>query len=449
MKLDKLNEIKVNIIDIDYQGLGIAKVNNFPVFVENALPGEDVLCIPTRVTKNLAYARNIKIYNKSLRRNDNICPYYEKCGGCNIMHLNYDYQLEYKTKVTKETIKKVSGLEPIVRDCQANPNIYAYRNKIQVPLAYKDGNIISGFYEAKSHNIVPMKNCMIEPSFSSEIIEYIKECLKEYNVSIYDESLNEGLIRHIMLRVSSINEVMLVLVITKEFKSLDLIISKIKDKFKKIVSIYVNINNKKTNVVLGDKFILKYGSEYLLENINGLNFYVHPNSFLQINHKQCENLYQKAIEYANINSSDVVIDAYCGIGSITLNIAKKAKKVYGIEIVPEAIMNAKANMKLNNIENATFICGKCEDEITKLVKKEKVDVIVFDPPRKGCDIKFLETVIKMEIPKIVYISCKTSTFARDVKILCDNGYELLEVTPFDLFSHQTHTECCGILVKKR
>lgn len=443
-----LDVLDFNIVDVDYLGLGIAKVDGFPVFIDNALPGEIVRAEVSRVTKNLATAKNLEILKKSENRNDKICPYYSSCGGCNIMHMNYDYQLDFKTKITTDTIRKVSGLTPKINRCEANPNIFGYRNKIQVPLGIRDGEIVSGFYEEKSHNIVPMSGCYIEPTLSSEIIEYVKKLLKKYDVSIYDESINKGIMRHIMLRVSSHNEIMLVLVATKEFKSLNLIVDELKNEFKEIVSIYLNINSKQTNVVLGDTFKLLFGTSYLVETINDLKFNVHPNSFLQINHKQCENLYQKAIEYANINSSDIVIDAYCGIGSITLNIAKKAKKVYGIEIVPEAIMNAKSNMELNNISNAFFICGKCEDEITKLVKKEKIDVIVFDPPRKGCDIKFLETVISMNIPKIVYISCKTSTFARDVKILCDNGYDLLEVTPFDLFSHQTHTECCGILVKK-
>ncbi|MGM9971360.1 MAG: 23S rRNA (uracil(1939)-C(5))-methyltransferase RlmD [Anaeroplasmataceae bacterium] len=446
MKLDEILEL--NIVDIDYQGLGIAKINDFPIFVNNALPGEKVVARITRVTKNIATAKNLKILEESKLRNNNICPYYEECGGCNIMHLNYDYQLEYKTKITRETIKKVSGLTPKINKCEANPNIYGYRNKIQVPLGVRDGEIISGFYQEKSHTIIPMKNCLIEPTLSSIIIEYIKGCLKKYNISIYDELTHKGLMRHIMLRVNSKNEIMIVLVATSYFKELNSIVESIKDTFKEVVSIYLNINPDKTNVVLGSVFKLCYGSSYLTENINGLEFMVHPNSFLQINHKQCENLYQKAIEYANINNDDIVIDAYCGIGSITLNIAKKAKKVYGIEVVSEAIMNAKMNMELNSIKNAEFICGKCEDEIKKLVKKEKIDVIVFDPPRKGCDIEFLNTVISMNIPKIVYISCKTSTFARDVKILSDNGYELLEVTPFDLFSHQTHTECCGILIKK-
>ncbi len=440
--------LKVNIVDVDYLGLGIAKVNDFPIFIPNSLPGEEVLCQITRVTKNLATANNLEIIKASPNRSNNICKYYDSCGGCNIMHMDYDTQLKFKTDITRNTIKKVSGLLPKINDCVANPNIYGYRNKIQVPLAYRNGEIISGFYEEKSHNIVEMTSCMIEPTLASEIIMSLKKLFKIHNVSIYDEATNKGLMRHIMLRVSDTNKIMLVLIATASFKALGNIVNSIVQEYKDIVSVYLNINSQATNVVMGREFKLLYGEEYLLETINGLKFNVHPNSFLQINHAQCENLYQKAIEYANISSSDVVIDAYCGIGSITLNIATKANKVYGIEVVSEAVDNARANMRLNNITNAEFICGKCEDEIVKLVKREKIDVIVFDPPRKGCDQRFLDTVISMNIPKIVYISCKTSTFARDCKILNDAGYELLEVTPFDLFSHQIHTECCGILVKR-
>lgn len=446
MKIDDILEL--NIIDVDYQGLGIAKIDGFPIFVDDALCGEVVLAKIIRVTKNLAFAKNLRIIKKVSERNDNICPYFKDCGGCNIMHMNYETQLKYKTKVVKDTIKKVSGLTPLVNDCVKNDNIYGYRNKVIMPLGIKDGEIISGFYKEKSHDIVDIKSCMIEPNISKDIMSYIKELLKKYNVEIYNEELHEGIIRNVMLRIASSGDVMVVLVLLKEFKFLNSLVSELKDKFDCIKSIYININNKKTNVVLQEEYKLMYGDKYLIENINGLNFYVHPNSFLQINHSQCENMYKKAIEYANIKDTDTVIDAYCGIGSISLNIALKAKFVYGIEIVKEAIINANENMKLNNINNASFMCGPCEDLITSLVNKTKIDVIFFDPPRKGCDIKFLNTVINSKIKRIVYISCKTSTFARDAKILCDAGYTLCSVTPFDLFSHETHTECVGYFTLK-
>lgn len=440
--------INLNITDFDSEGLGIGHFDSKPVFVDNALPGEEVKCRIIRVTKNLAFAENLEILKESENREHNICPYYKMCGGCNIMHMKYEYQLKFKTDLVKRTIHKVSGFDPVVNLCVANPNPYEYRNKIIVPFGKRDGRVISGFYEAKSHNIVESCGCMIEPKISRDIIEYTKELIEKYKISVYDEASHTGLIRNMMLRVTSLNKIMVVLVSTKDSKPLRDMAEDIYNRFDMVVSVYLNINDKKTNVVLQDDYRLLFGEKYLVENINGLLFNVHPNSFLQINHKQCENLYQKAINYANIKESDVVIDAYCGIGSISLNIAKHAKFVYGIEVVKEAVVNALNNMKLNNITNADFLCGKCEDIIDSLVKDKKIDVIVFDPPRKGCDERFLNTVIRSGIKKIVYISCKTSTFARDIKILCDNGYKVVEVTPFDLFSHSVHTECCGVLVKE-
>lgn len=440
--------LNVKIDDYDHEGLGVAHINNMPIFIPNAIPGEMVKIKVNRVTKNLAMADNLEIISKSDKRSTNICPYYESCGGCNIMHMDYQSQIEFKTTITKRTIKKVSGLEPVVRDCEMNRDIYGYRNKIIVPFGMENSTIISGFYEAKSHNIVNMDKCMIEPEISREIIGYLKELIIKYNLSIYDEATNKGLVRNVMLRVSFDGNVMVVLVVTNNFKQAKNIADDLSDKFKCIKSVYLNINNKKTNVVLQDEYIHILGDKVLIEKINGLKFEVHPNSFLQINHYQCERMYKKAIELASITPDDVVIDAYCGIGSISLNIAKKAKYVYGIEVVKEAIDNANRNMKLNDISNASFICGKCEDEIEKLVNNKKIDIIFFDPPRKGCDINFLNTVIKAKIERIVYISCKTSTFARDVKYLCDNGYEIEEVIPFDLFSHSVHVESVTLLVKR-
>ena len=440
--------LELKIDDFDLEGLGIAHYEGKPIFIDNAIPGEVVKFKILRITKNLCFAKNISIINKSSDREDHICKYYASCGGCNIMHMKYMYQLKFKHELTKRTLKKIIGQDIKVNPCVENPNPYGYRNKIIVPFKEVNGEIISGFYEEKSHNIVPSDGCMIEPSFSSDIIKTIKELLKKYRVEIYDEERDKGIFRNVMIRVSYAKRAMVVLVATKMIDEFNDISKELMDKYQNIVSLYLNINDKKTNVVLQDKFILLKGDKYIEENINGLIFKVHPNSFLQINHAQCERLYKKAIELASITKDDVVIDAYCGIGSISLNIAKCAKYVYGIEVVKEAVDNANLNMKLNNISNASFICGKCEDEIMNLVKNQKIDVMVFDPPRKGCDIKFLDTVIKSKIKRIVYISCKASTFARDLKILSENGYEISEVTPFDLFSHSSHVENVCLLTLK-
>ncbi len=446
MNVDDILEL--NIDDFDLEGLGIAHYDNKPVFIDNAIPGEVVKCKITRITKNLCFAKNIEIIKKSDNREDNLCPYYSLCGGCNIMHMKYKYQLKFKQELTKRTLRKIIGQDIVVNDCVLNPNPYGYRNKIIVPFKKINGEIISGFYEEKSHKIVPSKGCMIEPACATNIINTIKELLTKYDIEIYDEETNKGIFRNVMLRVSYDKKIMVVLVACKMINEFNYLKDELINKYPEIVSVYLNINNKKTNVVLQDEYILLAKEKYLTENINGLMFKVHPNSFLQINHTQCERLYEKAISLASITKDDVVIDAYCGIGSISLNVAKCAKFVYGIEVVSEAVDNALENMKLNNISNADFVCGKCEDIILNLVKNKKIDVMIFDPPRKGCDIKFLDTVIKSKIKRIVYISCKTSTFARDLKILSENGYEIGEVTPFDLFSHSTHVENVCLLTLK-
>lgn len=261
----KVNDIlKLNIIDLDYQGLGIAKIAEFPIFVKNALLGEYVEAKITRVTKNLAFADTIKIINKSESRSNNICPYYYECGGCNIMHMTYDAQLDFKTKITKNTIKKISGLTPLVNNCMPNKNIYGYRNKIIMPLGIKDNKIISGFYQEGSHNLVEIDKCAIEPDISSQIIKSIKDMLEEYQIEIYNETLHQGLIRNVMMRVNSKNEVMVVLVVLKEFSKLQDIVQRLVCLYNSIKSVYININDKKTNVVLQQTYKLLYGDKYLI-----------------------------------------------------------------------------------------------------------------------------------------------------------------------------------------
>ncbi len=440
--------IKLKIIDIDHEGLGIGKIDNFPIFVDNALPGETVTCIITRVTKNIATAKNLELLEKSSNREEYLCPHYLECGGCNMMHFKYDYELTCKKQFVINTLKKVGNITTKVNDVIRNDKTYNYRNKVIVPFANK-GRIISGFYKENTHEVVEMEKCLIEPEITSRITKDFKELLMLNNISIYDEKSNTGLVRNIMYRTNIFNEIMVVVVLTKLNENIVSIMKKLKNKYNEIVSLYINVNDKQTNVVLSDDFYLIEGQKELLEEINGLKFLVSPNSFLQVNHDQCEKLYSKALEYCNLTGNENVIDAYCGIGSITLSLAKNAKHVYGIEIVPEAIKNANNNKLLNNITNVDFICGKCEDKIVELVSKEHQDVIVFDPPRKGCEQSFLDTVIKMRIPKIVYISCKTSTFARDARYLIDHGYELIEVTPVDLFSHSSHIETVCLLELKK
>lgn len=442
--------LDVRIIDYDHLGLGVAKVNNFPIFVPYALKGELVRVKITRVTKNIAESVLLDVLEKSNNRNEEICSNFLKCGGCSLMHMSYDEQLRFKKNSVQNTLHRIGGIDIEVNDVIPNPNRLHYRNKIIVPLGLsKDNRVISGFYEPKSHNIVENNDCLIEAKDAQTIISTIKDQIQKYGLTIYNEETNSGLFRNIMLRVNCKNEYMVVFIVKKNQPVLTTMALELVAKYQNIKSVYACVNKEKTNVILKGEFIHLLLDKYIVEEINGLKFIVHPNSFLQVNHDQCENLYNKALSYIPIDKSKNVIDAYCGVGTITLNLALKAKHVYGIEIVKEAIENANINKKLNSIDNVDFICGKCEDEIVKLSKIKDIDYIVVDPARKGCDQKFLDTVIAMKIMNIVYISCLPQSLARDAKYLVEHGYEVKEVTPVDMFSQTGHVESIATLTLKR
>ena len=441
--------LDVDIIDYDHLGLGVAKVNNFPIFVPYALKGEKVRVEITRVTKNIAESKLIEVLVESKERNHDICPHYLECGGCSLMHMSYAEQLRFKRDSVQNTMHRIGGIDIKVNDVVENPNRLHYRNKIIVPLGLdSNGNIISGFYKEKSHQIIENDSCLIEHKGAREIISFIKEQIKKNKLTIYNESTNSGLFRNIMLRVNNKNEFMVVFIVKKNQPILTTMALELVSKFNNIKSIYACVNKEKTNVILKGEFIHLLLDKYLVEEINGLKFIVHPNSFLQVNHDQCENLYNKALSYIPNDKSKNIIDAYCGVGSITLSLASKAKHVYGIEIVKEAVDNANINKELNGLDNVDFICGPCEKEIEKLTKVGSMDYIVFDPPRKGCDQAFLDTVINMNIKNIIYISCLPQSLARDVKYLVEHGYELKEITPFDMFSQTGHVENVSFLTKK-
>ena len=430
----------------DMNGFGVGHLDNRVVFVEGAMKGEDVIVKIINIHKKYAFAEVVKILTKSEFRCEAICPYFGECGGCDLMHMPYEIEKEIKENKVKNTLKLTDDVKfnPIIQ----NDNILGYRNKVMVPFQRTiDDEVICGFYAKKSHCIIPMDKCVISNDIANNIIHLIKRYLNVFHVSIYDEVTHSGLFREVMIRNTKNNDFMVVLVVTKDY-SFKGLIDLLTNEFPQIKSIYLNINSKQTNVVLSNEFKLVYGDSVIFEDILGLKFQVSASSFMQVNHDQCQKLYTEAFKMADLTKDMNVIDAYCGMGSITLNIAKRVKHVTGIEVVDQAIINANENKKINNIENASFICGKCEDEIQRLATKEKIDVIFVDPPRKGCDEAFLDTVIKMQIPKIIYISCNVATLQRDVEILKKNGYKLEEVTPCDLFSRNSHVECVVSLTKK-
>ncbi|MDE7385135.1 MAG: 23S rRNA (uracil(1939)-C(5))-methyltransferase RlmD, partial [Anaeroplasmataceae bacterium] len=318
-------------------------------------------------------------------------------------------------------------------------------NKVMMPFGYdEDDNVIYGFYEKLSHKLVSIDRCEISNHYVNEVVEFIRRFVSVMHIKIYNEETHTGIFRGVMVRNNYKNEMMVVLITTQNY-DFSRLIEYIEDGFPLVKSMYININPNKTNVMLSNEYIHIYKDKTLIEDILGLKFSVSAASFMQVNHDSCEKLYLEAFRMANLTKNMNVIDAYCGMGSITLNIAKQVHHVYGIEIVEEAIINANHNKELNHIENATFICGPCEEEIKRLTNLNQIDCIFFDPPRKGCEQSFLDTVIEMKIPKIIYISCNIATAVRDIAYLKEQGYLIQEVTPCDLFSKTSHIEVITLL----
>ena len=429
---------KVTIEDFDINGYGVCHIDNKVCFVIGALKDEVVLCEITNIHKSYAFANALEIIEKSPYRVEPECPYYDKCGGCDMMHMSYEMECMVKERRLTQTFRHFKDViyHPLI---QAK-NRKGYRNKVLMPFSKDlDDYVVYGFYEKKSHKIVPLNECIISDDTTNDILYFITRYLEIFHIKIYDEATHKGLFREVMIRHTALNEYMIVLVLTHDY-DFSVLVKYLLEEFDCIKSIYININPERTNVILGNTYKLIYGSKTITEKILEMKFQVSPQSFLQVNHNQCEKLYMEALNLADLRNDMVAIDAYCGMGSITLNIARRVKKVYGIEVVESAIINAKENMKLNNITNAEFICGACENVIQTLANKEKIDVIFFDPPRKGCEKSFLDTVIKMNIPRIIYVSCNVATCQRDCLYLEEHGYTLEEATPVDMFSRTLHVE---------
>ena len=434
--------IKLEIEGYDMNGLGVAHVDGKIIFVSKALKDEIVLAEITSVHKKFCFAKTLKVILPSVNRILSPCSYDEGCGGCDLLHMRYDVEClvkEDKVRNAFRLLNKENSIlfQPIIR----NKNIFGYRNKIMLPFGYdEDDNVIYGFYEKLSHSIISIDKCEISNHYVNEVVEFIRKYVSVMHIKVYNETTHTGIFRGVMVRNNYKNEMMLVLICTKYYDFSGML-EYIKSDFPLVKSIFINIKPNKTNVMLSKEYIHIYQDKTIIEDILGLKFSVSAASFMQVNHDVCELMYKEAFRMAKLNPEMNVIDAYCGMGSITLNIAKQVKHVYGIEIVEEAIVNANYNKELNGISNATFICGPCEEEIKKLVHKETIDCIFFDPPRKGCEQTFLDTVIEMKIPKIIYISCNIATAVRDITYLTKNNYIVKEVTPCDLFSKTSHIEC--------
>ncbi|GAA0328681.1 23S rRNA (uracil(1939)-C(5))-methyltransferase RlmD [Bacillus carboniphilus] len=451
--VEKNEYIDVTFEDLTHDGAGVAKVEGYPLFVPQALPGEKAKIKVTKVQKGYGFGRIIDIYEESPDRVAPPCPVYHQCGGCSLQHLSYEGQLKAKEKHVRDVMTRIGKLPDVpVHPVLGMKDPWKYRNKAQVPVGMREGGLIAGFYQKRSHDIINMDRCIIQKEKNDEVIQAVKEICDQYGIQAYDEKKHKGTLRHIMARIGqATEEVMVVLVtMTKDLPNRKQIVQEIIDKVPGVKSIVQNVNSKRTNVILGEETRVLWGRDVIYDNIGDIKFAISAKSFYQVNPEQTEVLYGKALEYAGLSGEETVIDAYCGIGTISLFLAQKAKKVYGVEIVPEAIEDAKANAELNSLQDKVeFAVGKAEEVIPEWYDNGvRADVLVVDPPRKGCDASLLETIIKMKPKKVVYVSCDPATLARDLRILEDGGYHTLEVQPVDMFPQTGHVECVSQLVLK-
>ena len=450
LPVQKNEYIDVIFEDLTHDGAGVAKVEGYPLFVPNGLPGEKAKIKVIKVNKGYGFGRLMEITEASPYRVEPECPIYKECGGCQLQHMSYEGQLKAKEKQVSDVLQRIGKLENVkVHPVIGMENPWRYRNKAQVPIGEHEGGLIGGFYQQRSHQIIDMKACIIQQEKNDEVVKKVKEICNINGVRAYDEQKHKGELRHIMARYGlKSGEVMVVLVTrTNELTGKKKIIEEIVKRIPGVKSIVQNINSKKTNVIFGDETKVLWGEEVIYDSIGDIKFAISARSFYQVNPEQTKVLYEKALEYADLTGEENVIDAYCGIGTISLFLAQKARNVYGVEIVPEAIEDAKKNAELNGISNVEFAVGEAETVIPEWYENGVVaDVLVVDPPRKGCDEKLLQTIINMKPKKVVYVSCNPATLARDLRVLEDGGYQTVEVQPVDMFPQTMHVECVAQLI---
>lgn len=444
--VQKNETVTLRFEDLTHEGNGVGKVDGYPLFVPYGLPGEEAEVKVIKVKKNFGFGKLLNVKQESDDRVEPPCDVYYKCGGCQLQHMSYQMQLDMKQKQVKDNMKKIGHLEHVpVHPTIGMDDPWRYRNKVQIPVGQKeDGELKTGFYQKRSHNIIDMDTCLIQDEMNDRMVETVRRIASNLGISAYDEETHRGTLRHIMVRTGqNTKDIMVVLVTkTKKLPHQDKLIDEIRDAFPNVKSIVHNVNNAKTNVILGKQTNVIYGDEYIYDTIGDIKFMISPLSFYQVNPTQTKALYDQALKYADLRGGETVIDAYCGIGTISLFLAQKAKKVYGVEIVPEAVTDAKKNARLNKMDNADFYVGQAE-ELMPWWRNQglRPDVIVVDPPRKGCDEELLKAMLDMEPERIVYVSCNPSTLARDLRVLEDGGYETQEVQPVDMFPQTSHVEC--------
>jgi 23S rRNA (uracil1939-C5)-methyltransferase len=442
---------EVEIIDINHTGQGVAKVDNFVVFVDNAVTGDIVEIEITENKKNFAVGKLIRIIKESRKRIKPHCSYYYDCGGCQLMHLDYNENLLYKkNRVINELRRASVNMDSVkVHETMGMEEPFRYRNKTAFSVAEKNKKTIIGPYEQGTYNTVNISGCMLQTTEADRAVELFKNLMIKHNLKAYDKRTGNGTIKNVVVRSNRKNELMFIIVTSSEsFPAKEKLIEELTSGIKAVKTVVQNINSKNTNLVMGYKNITLYGEGTITDTIGNLTFTISPETFFQINPQQTEKLYEKAIEYADLKRDQVCFDIYCGIGTISLMAAKKAKKVYGVEIVEQSIINAKENASLNKVNNTEFFAGKAEVLLPKLYKKNiKADVVIVDPPRKGCEKEVIDTIISMKSKRVVYVSCNPSTLARDIKMLEDGGYSLMEVQPVDQFPWTHHVESIILMTR--
>ena len=449
MEIKKNEEYIVDIIDNGFEGEGIAKIDGFTIFIPNCIKGEKVRILIVKVLKSHAFGKILEIIESSENRVEVDCKTYKRCGGCDLRHVKYEKTLEMKQNAVQSLVNKTLKNKIEVEKTIGMENPYFYRNKAQYPVGLdKNKEPVIGVFANRTHEIIPIEECFIQNRESQEIAKFVLDFIKENKIPVYDEKTRKGVIRHIITKIGiKTKEIMLVLVVNdSKIPKEEELVKRVTEKFKNVKTIVKNINNKNTNVIMGNKNINLYGEGYISDILGNYEFKISPHSFYQVNPIQAEKLYNIGIEEAKISKNDIVFDLYCGIGTISIFMAKYAKKVYGIEIVEEAVKDAKENAKINKVENTEFIAGDVEVVLDDLINNKNIipDVIMFDPPRKGLDNKSIENVLKISPKKMVYISCNPATLVRDLAKL-EEKYEIKTIKPVDMFPFSKHVECCAVL----
>ena len=452
MEYRKNDIVTLDIEDCGVDGEGIGKADGFTVFVKDAVIGDRVTAKIMKAKKNYGYGRLMEILKPSPYRVEPKCAFARQCGGCQLQALSYEQQLAFKEKKVRGHLERIGGftelpMEPII----GMDEPYHYRNKAQFPVGKnKEGRIITGFYAGRTHTIIENRDCALGVSQNKEVLDRVIAHMEAYGIEPYNEETGKGLVRHILIRYGFFTgEVMVCLVLNgSSIPQKETLIEHLLE-IPGMTSITINVNKKRSNVILGEEIRLLWGKPYITDKIGDISYQISPLSFFQVNPLQTGKLYSKALEYADLHGEETVWDLYCGIGTISLFLAQKAKFVRGVEIIPAAIENANDNARLNSIENVEFFVGKAEEVLPAEYKKNGIyaDVIVVDPPRKGCEESLLVTMIEMQPKRIVYVSCDSATLARDLKYLCERGYELKKVCPVDQFGGTVHVETCVLLSK--